>query len=239
MIIKGTRYLFYMFYTRLKGFKYEYIKKKEGIDKATEYAAKCMYSWAKFTVNIIGMKIVVKGKENIPKGPCVFIGNHTSILDVPVIFYSAGRQVGFVAKKEVLKVPVLSYWLLKGKCIALDRQNTRDAVRVINEGVKNLNDGYSMMIFPEGTRSLDGKTLPFKKGSFKLAIKAKVPIVPVTIDAAFTSFEKTGKFKPSTINVTYCKAIETSELTRDEEKNLSEDIRKIIINNLREEFRQE
>ena len=239
MIIKAIRYFFYMIYTRIKGFKYEYIERKDGIDKATEYAAKCMYSWAKFTVNIIGMNIVVKGKENIPKGPCVFIGNHTSILDIPVIFYTAGRQVGFVAKKEVLKVPVLSYWLVKGKCIALYRQNTRDAIRVINEGVENLKEGYSMMIFPEGTRSLDGKPLQFKKGSLKLAIKAKVPIVPVTIDAAFTSFEKSGKFKPSTINVTYCKAIETSELTKEEEKNLSEDIRQIIISNLREEFREE
>ena len=60
-------------------------------------------------------------------------------------------------------MPVLSYWLERGKCIALDRQNPRDGVRMINEGVKNLKEGYSMMIFPEGTRSLDGKTLPFKK----------------------------------------------------------------------------
>ena len=192
----------------------------------------------KFTINIIGMDIKINGKENIPEGPCVFIGNHTSILDIPTIFYSADRLVGFVAKKEVLKVPILSYWLSRGKCIPLDRQNPRDAVRVINEGVKNLKDGYSMMIFPEGTRSLDGKTLPFKKGSLKLAIKAKVPIVPVTIDAAFTSFEENNKFKPSTVNVTFCKPIETEGLTRDEEKTLAEDIRKIIISNLRKEFRE-
>ena len=238
MIIKTIKYFFYIIYTRLKGFKYEHIKRKYGIEKATEYAAKCMYLWSKFTVKTIGMDIVIKGKENIPDGPCVFIGNHTSILDIPTIFYSADRLVGFVAKKEVLKVPILSYWLSRGKCIPLDRQNPRDAVRVINEGVKNLKDGYSMMIFPEGTRSLDGKTLPFKKGSLKLAIKAKVPIVPVTIDAAFTSFEENNKFKPSTVNVTFCKPIETEGLTRDEEKTLAEDIRKIIISNLRKEFRE-
>ena len=195
-----------------------------------------MYLWAKFTINIIGMDIKISGKENIPEGPCVFIGNHTSILDIPVIFYSVDRLVGFVSKKEVLKVPVLSYWLARVKCIALDRQNPRDAIRMINEGVKNLNDGYSMMIFPEGTRSLDGKPLPFKKGSSKLAIKAKVPIVPVTIDASFTSFEKDKKFKPSIVNVTFGKAINTENLTRDEEKALPENIRNTIISNLREEF---
>ncbi len=238
MIIKGIRYLFYMVYARLKGFKYEHIKKKEGIEKATEYVRQCMYLWAKFTINIIGMDIKINGKENIPEGPCVFIGNHTSILDIPVIFYSVDRLVGFVSKKEVLKVPVLSYWLPRAKCIALDRQNPRDAIRMINEGVKNLKDGYSMMIFPEGTRSLDGKPLPFKKGSSKLAIKAKVPIVPVTIDASFTSFEKDKKFKPSIVNVTFGKAVNTENLTRDEEKALPENIRNTIISNLREEFRE-
>lgn len=238
MFLKGIKYLFYMLYARLKGFKYEYIKKKEGIEKATEYAKQCMQLWAKFTVNIIGIDVKVSGKENIPNGPCVFIGNHTSILDIPVIFYSVDRLIGFVSKKEVLKVPILRYWLPRAKCIALDRENTRDAVRMINEGVKNLHDGYSMMIFPEGTRSLDGKPLPFKKGSLKLAIKAKVPIVPVTIDGAFISFEKDRKFKPSVVNITFGKAIDTKNLTRDEEKTLSEDIRNTIISNLREEFRE-
>ena len=238
MLIKGVKYLFYMIYARLKGFKYEHIKRTQGLEKATEYASRSIYLWSKFTINVVGMDIRVEGRENIPDKTCLFVGNHTSILDIPVIFYSLNKPVGFIAKKEVLKIPILSYWLSRGKCIPLDRQNPRDAVRVINEGVKNLKDGYSMMIFPEGTRSLDGKTLPFKKGSLKLAIKAKVPIVPVTIDAAFTSFEENNKFKPSTVNVTFCKPIETEGLTRDEEKTLAEDIRKIIISNLRKEFRE-
>ena len=237
MLIKGVKYLFYMIYARLKGFKYEHIKRTQGLEKATEYASRSIYLWSKFTVNIVGMDIKVKGRENIPNGTCLFVGNHTSILDIPAIFYSLNRPVGFIAKKEVLKVPILRYWLSKGKCIALDRQNPRDAVKMISEGVKNLKDGYSMMIFPEGTRSLDGKTLPFKKGSMKLATKAKVPIVPVTIDASFTSFEDNNKFKPSTITVTFHKAIETVNLTKEEERTLSEDVRNIIIGSLRDEYK--
>ena len=237
MLIKGVKYLFYMIYARLKGFKYEHIKRTQGLEKATEYASRSIYLWSKFTINVVGMDIRVEGRENIPDKTCLFVGNHTSILDIPVIFYSADRHIGFISKKEVLKVPVLSYWLERGKCIALDRQNPRDAVRMISEGVKNLKEGYSMMIFPEGTRSLDGKTLPFKKGSMKLATKAKVPIVPVTIDASFTSFEENNKFKPSTITVTFHKAIETVNLTKDEEKTLSEDVRNIIIGSLREEYK--
>ena len=237
MIIKSIKYFFYMVYTRAKGFKYEYIKKFKSIDEATDYAGKSIRLWGRFTVDIIGMDINIKGKENIPEGPCVFIGNHTSILDIPVMLYSADRNIGFISKKEVLKVPVLGYWLKRGNCIPLDRENLRDAVRMINEGTKNLKEGYSMMIFPEGTRSKDGKPLPFKKGSLKLATKAKVPIVPVAIDGAFKSFEKDRKFKPSTVNVTFCKAIDTANITRDEEKNLAEDIRETIISNLSEEFR--
>ncbi|WP_347707725.1 lysophospholipid acyltransferase family protein [Clostridium sp. 1001271B_151109_B4] len=237
MLITGVKYLFYMIYTRLKGFKYEYIKRTQGLEKATDYASRSIYLWSKFTINVIGMDIRVKGRENIPDEPCLFVGNHTSILDIPVIFYSINKPVGFIAKKEVLKIPILSYWLSKGKCIALDRQNPRDAVRMISEGVENLKEGYSMMIFPEGTRSLDGKTLPFKKGSMKLATKAKVPILPVTIDASFTSFEDNNKFKPSTITVTFHKAIETVNLTKDEERTLSEDVRNIIIGSLRDEYK--
>lgn len=237
MLIKGVKYLFYMIYARLKGFKYEHIKRTQGLEKATDYASRSIYLWSKFTINVIGMDIRVKGRENIPDEPCLFVGNHTSILDIPVIFYSINKPVGFIAKKEVLKIPILSYWLSKGKCIALDRQNPRDAVRMISEGVENLKEGYSMMIFPEGTRSLDGKTLPFKKGSMKLATKAKVPILPVTIDASFTSFEDNNKFKPSTITVTFHKAIETVNLTKDEERTLSEDVRNIIIGSLRDEYK--
>lgn len=237
MIIKAIKYFFYMIYASIKGIKYEYIKKFIGIKEATDYAGKSIRLWAKFTIDIIGINIEVKGKENIPEGPCVFVGNHTSILDIPIILDSVDRQVGFISKKEVLKIPVLGYWLPRGKCIALDRENPRDAVRVISEGVINLKDGYSMMIFPEGTRSLDGKPLPFKKGSLKLATRAKVPIVPVTIDAAFTSFEKDKMFKPSTVKLTFGKAIITENLLKEEEKVLSENIRSMIIENLSEEFK--
>lgn len=236
-MIKFIKYFFYMISLRVKGLKYERIKRKEGIEKAVDYAHECMYEWSKFTVDTIGIDIVVKGKENIPEEPCLFIGNHTSILDIPVMACAVDRKIGFVSKKEILKVPVLGYWLLKARCISLDRENPRDAVRMINEGVKNLKDGYSMVIFPEGTRSKDGKPLPFKKGSVKLGTKAKAPIVPVTIDAAFLSFEKDKKFKPSTITVTFGKAIDTKNLTKEEEKSLTDNIRETIVSNLRDEFK--
>ena len=144
------------------------------------------------------------------------------------MFYTIDRLVGFVAKKEMLKSPVIGMWLEKAHCIPLDRENPREAIKTINYGVELLKKGYSLAIFPEGTRSKDGNIGEFKKGSLKLATKAKAPIVPIAIDRAYTSFEKDKKFKPSKIKVTFGNAISTAELTKEEEKTLNEDVRNII-----------
>ena len=228
MIIKGILYGAYMLNVRVKAIKHSWIKKYKGQEEADKYAQKTAYLWAKYTIKTIGIDLEVKGLENIPDEACVFIGNHTSILDIPIMFYKIDRLVGFVAKKEMLKAPVIGMWLEKAHCIPLDRENPREAIKTINYGVELLKKGYSLAIFPEGTRSKDGNIGEFKKGSLKLATKAKAPIVPIAIDRAYTSFEKDKKFKPSKIKVTFGNVISTAELTKEEEKTLNEDVRNII-----------
>ena len=228
MIIKGILYGAYMLNVRVKAIKHSWIKKYKGQEEADKYAQKTAYLWAKYTIKTIGIDLEVKGLENIPDEACVFIGNHTSILDIPIMFYTIDRLVGFVAKKEMLKAPVIGTWLEKAHCIPLDRENPREAIKTINYGVELLKKGYSLAIFPEGTRSKDGNIGEFKKGSLKLATKAKAPIVPIAINRAYTSFEKDKKFKPSKIKVTFGNAISTAELTKEEEKTLNEDVRNII-----------
>ena len=228
MIIKGVLYGAYMLNVRVKAIKHSWIKKYKGQEEADKYAQKTAYLWAKYTIKTIGIDLEVKGLENIPDEACVFIGNHTSILDIPIMFYTIDRLVGFVAKKEMLKAPVIGMWLEKAHCIPLDRENPREAIKTINYGVELLKKGYSLAIFPEGTRSKDGNIGEFKKGSLKLATKAKAPIVPIAIDRAYTSFEKDKKFKPSKIKVTFGNVISTAELTKEEEKTLNEDVRNII-----------
>ena len=228
MIIKGILYGAYMLNVRVKAIKHSWIKKYKGQEEADKYAQKTAYLWAKYTIKTIGIDLEVKGLENIPDEACVFIGNHTSILDIPIMFYTIDRLVGFVAKKEMLKAPVIGTWLEKAHCIPLDRENPREAIKTINYGVELLKKGYSLAIFPEGTRSKDGNIGEFKKGSLKLATKAKAPIVTIAIDRAYTSFEKDKKFKPSKIKVTFGNVISTAELTKEEEKTLNEDVRNII-----------
>lgn len=232
-IFKGIHYLLYMIVLRLKAIKLWYIRKTKGIEAGYEYSAKVGRDWADYTINrAIKMNVTVKGKENIPDRACCFIGNHTSILDIPLLMDSAERAMGFIAKKEMLKTPVIGYWMQQYHCVPLDRENAREAIKVIQQGAENLKNGYSMCIFPEGTRSKDGKVQEFKKGSLKLATKAKAPIIPVAIDGAYRAFEIDRKFKAIDITITFGKPIYTDNLNRDEEKALADRVRDIIVKEL-------
>lgn len=234
MVIKIIIYLFYMIYMSLKSIKLWIIKKIKGEKAAIEYTGRVAKDWARFTVKIIGLNITVKGKENIPKEPCCYMGNHTSILDIPVLINSVDKCMGFVAKKEMMKVPFFSFWLKQYKCIALDRENAREAMKSIKMGSEFIKEGYSMAIFPEGTRSKDGSLKEFKKGSLKLATLAKAPIVPVAIEGAYRAFEKDKKFKPIDLTITFSKPLYTENLTREEEKNLMDKVRDAVAENLNE-----
>ena len=230
MFFKKILYVFYMIGTIFKGIKHSYIKRFKGIEKGEAYLTKIFYQWAKFTLDTIGIEVSINGVDKIPKERCLFIGNHTSILDIPIMFYASNRMMGFIAKEETMKIPIISYWLKKSRCIPLNRSNAREAVKSISLGVEYLNEGYSMAIFPEGTRSEDGKIGEFKKGSLKLAIRSKAPIVPVAIEGAYKCFEEEGRFKPSKVKVTFGEPIFTKELTRKEEVILMDEVKKEIIN---------
>ena len=233
MLLRKIIYAFYVVLVIIKGLKYELIRKFKGKVSALEYAQKITYLWCKFTIKIIGIDLEVKGLENIPKEPCVFIGNHSSILDIPILLCTVNRNIGFISKKEILKTPIIGYWLTRTNCVAMDRENPRTALKAINDAVQNLKDGSSMAIFPEGTRNKEGKVGEFKKGSLKLATKAKAPIVPVSIERASRAFEDTKDFVPTKIKLVFGEAIDTKNLSKDEDLNLTDNIRNTIISNLK------
>lgn len=233
MLLKKIIYVFYVLWVMIKGLKYEYIRKIKGDTSALKYSQKTTYLWCKFTVKIIGIDLEVKGLENIPEEPCVFIGNHSSILDIPILLCTVNRNIGFISKKEILKTPIIGYWLRRTSCVALDRDNPRTAIAAINDAVQNLKNGSSMAIFPEGTRNKEGKVGDFKKGSLKLATKAKAKIVPVSIDRASRAFEDNREFNPTKIKLVFGEAIDTKNLSKEEEIHLTENIRNTIISNLK------
>ncbi|HCL4448085.1 TPA: 1-acyl-sn-glycerol-3-phosphate acyltransferase [Clostridium botulinum] len=220
---------FYMLLSLLRIIKLKYLKRKGNKEEIDRYINKSVLGWANFIVNGIGIKVNKKGLENVPDGPCLFVGNHQGLLDVPVVVSSLDKYVGFVAKKEMLKLKILTYWMKEMKCVFMDRQNVRAAVKTINEGVENLKNGYSMLIFPEGTRSRGENLGEFKKGSMKLGIKAGVPIVPIAINGTYNVLEANGRrIKAADVDLIICSPIYPNELSKEEQNNLSATIKDII-----------
>lgn len=178
-----------------------------------------VYPWAIFGgknwLRLSGMKVFVKGLEALePKETYVFIANHKSYLDTATLFVYAGRRIGFLAKKELLKVPVLGYGMSFVNIMAIDRSNAKRARETTEAATARIKSGVSFAIFAEGTRARPGELLPFKKGAFHMAVAAQVPIVPVAIKNTDLLMGKgTGQAKAGTIEVLFLSPIPTAGLS--------------------------
>ncbi|MGH4052418.1 MAG: lysophospholipid acyltransferase family protein [Clostridium sp.] len=221
-----------------KKFKFSKIKRDKSREEADTQLGVIATNWSKFIIKIAGLNLTVVGKENIPNEACLFVGNHQSNFDIPVILSNMNRITGAVAKKEMEKIPILSYWMREIHCVFMDRGNPREALKSISEGVENLKNGYSMLIFPEGTRSKSNNMGEFKKGSMRLAIKAGVPIVPVTIYDTYKAMEgNNGKIKKANAKLIIDKPIYLAEMSKQEKANISDVVQSIIQRNLDKEKR--
>jgi 1-acyl-sn-glycerol-3-phosphate acyltransferase len=128
-----------------------------------------------------GIRARVTGLENIPNGPCLFVCNHVSNVDPLALVPLIPRRVNVFLKKELFRIPILSYGMRLNGYICVDRANRKSAVASVESAIRHLREGVSVVIFPEGTRSPDGRLRPFKKGACVTAIEARVPVVPVSI----------------------------------------------------------
>ena len=200
-------------------FRVKYLYKKERIDEAKNLIYKCTSAWARSLLKLAGAKITTHGLENLPKDKTVlFVGNHQGNFDIPIYLSQMPHLIGFIAKVELEKVPLVSSWMSLMKCVFMDRSNLRKSGEAIIHGIKNLKSGYSMVIFPEGTRSKGDATGEFKSGSFKLATKAKCPIVPVTMKGSYKIMEHGNGpwIKPTSIEFFIHEAIDTAILSKEE-----------------------
>lgn len=225
----------YMGKTLLKKFKLERLKKDGNEDDVKQYINKTVEEWSKHVLNKVHANIEVIGKENITEETCLYVSNHQGNFDIPILLNILGKPVGFIAKKELLKFKTFSYWMKQINCIFMDRSNVRESMKSMNEGVEILKSGYSMVIFPEGTRSKGITVGEFKRGSMKLALKAGVPIVPITIDGSYKLLERNSEFDKSErkVRITIEKPIYPKELSKEQQNSLAEDVRKIIVNNIK------
>ena len=179
-----------------------------------------------------GSKATVIGAENIPVDrPVLFVGNHRSILDIVLAIKVIPVPVGFIAKMELEKIPLLRMQMRDINCLFLDRTDNRQGLKVILRAIELVKGGQSMFIFPEGTRSKEeGKFLPFHAGSFKIATKAKAAIVPVTFaGTAAILDDHFPKVKAAHAVIEFGAPIETAGMGRDEQKELPDRVRNLII----------
>lgn len=190
--------------------------------------------WAMSHVKMSGADVSVYGLENVPKDiPVVFISNHQSNFDVALIMSYVNKPTGFIAKVETLKIPLVRTWMGFINCVFMDRSSLKKSAQAIIEGVNILKAGHSLAIFPEGTRSKGGPVGDFKGGSFKLATKAKVPIVPITIKDSYKLMEANGnKIKPAKVEMYIHPMVETANLSKEELELLPAKVKDIIVSKL-------
>lgn len=186
-------------------------------------------SWGQYIFRINRSKMTVTGLENLPDhNRIIYIGNHQGYADIPFMMANLPATMGFIAKKELAKMPILGIWMAAIHCIFIDRGNFRKAMRDIETGIAEAEKGFPKVIFPEGTRSRCEKMGVFKPGSILLAAKAGLTIVPVTINGTWRMWEEKNRIVPTPIELTVHPYIETKDMNEDEQKQLCEKLRIIV-----------
>lgn len=193
----------------------------------------------RFILFLSGVKLTVIGQENIPKNePVLYVGNHRSFFDIVIGYTLVPNLTGFVAKKEMEKIPLLSNWMRKLYCLFLDRNDIKAGFKTILTGIDYIKNGISIWIFPEGTRNKDSEAslLPFKEGSLKIAEKSGCPIIPVAMHHTADIFENHfPKIKKTHVTVEFGTPIVLKELEKEERKFAGAFLQKQIEDMLRKE----
>ena len=205
-------------------------KKPEVCDKVSRSLIRWIFRVILF---FSGTKITVKGQENIPKDRAVlYIGNHRSYFDILVTYTTVPGSCGFVAKKELARIPLLKNWMDLIHCLFLDRSDIKQGLQMILSGCEEIKSGTSICIFPEGTRykGEEGGVGEFKNGAFRIAVKTGAPVVPVAISGARGLFEAHGnRATPGSIHIRILPPIRTVGMSKAEQKQLPEAVRQTIL----------
>lgn len=195
--------------------------------RAKDISSLHIVQWGfKVILKMTGVTTTVIGEENVPDEPVLFIGNHRSYFDILLTYSRCRRLTGYVAKKEMEKIPLLSTWMKNLYCLFLDRDNMREGLKTILQAIDYVKNGISICIFPEGTRNrTDAPLLEFHAGSLKIAEKAQCPIVPMTIANAEQIFEAHSPcIRKTKVIIEYGEPIETKNLDRTQQKALTSQV---------------
>lgn len=172
--------------------------------------------WASVILTISRVKVTLRGIENLERaGSYIYVANHASMFDVWILLVVLPGQVRFIFKKELTRIPIFGWILRHSGHVVIDRSSRRNFLNSLEAASKIIQNGKSVVVFPEGTRTVDGKLQAFKRGSFALAFKAMVPVVPVTINGSFKIFRKgSWKINRGNIEVVVGRPIEMSSFRK-------------------------
>lgn len=218
----------YLVKTLVDALKYNFFGKQGKLEEQKILLYNVTSKWAKSMIRLTGSTVEVIGVENIPEKNVLFISNHQSNFDIPLIIGYLPKLKGFIAKVELEKIPIISGWMKRLGCIFLDRNNKRKSVLAFKDGIEKLKNGETLVIFPEGTRSKGKEMGEFKKGSLQLALKSGVQIVPITINGSYKLLEEKNRIRKGHIKLIVHPPISTDFLTNEDKEELNDKIFNII-----------
>ena len=189
--------------------------------------------WARTVLLTSGVKVHVRGIEKIRSDRnYVYVSNHASMFDIPAILASVPDQIRIVYKKELEVIPIFGWGLKWGSYIGIDRGRGPKAMRSIEEAIEKIRNGASVLLYAEGTRTRDGKLQPFKRGAFNIAVRAGIPVVPLTINGTFPILPKGSiVIRPQSAELVLDDPIPVTGEGKEEEMRLMENVRTAIQRN--------
>ena len=175
-----------------------------------------------FFVRAVGVRVRVTGKERIPPQTCLFVANHTSSADAPAVVGAIPRRIAILLKKSLFSYPIVGWAFFSAGFIPVNRRERDSALESLDKAIESLKGGQSFLIYPEGTRSPDGRLQDFKKGAVVMAIKAGVPVVPVACSGAHRVMEKRSfKIRPGEIRCEFLEPIYPAGYTYERRDELN------------------
>jgi 1-acyl-sn-glycerol-3-phosphate acyltransferase len=179
-----------------------------------------------FISYIVGLRLRIEGREKVPQGVCLFLANHTSFVDPVAIVWAIPRRISILLKKSLFSIPIVGWAFRLAGFVPVDRSNRDAAIASVKLAAERIKQGNSFLAYPEGTRSYDGRLLPFKKGVFAMAIQAGALVVPMALAGAHRiAPKKSLRICPGQVVLRFGDPIDASEYTIEERDALSDRVR--------------
>jgi len=198
------------------------------VDRSGDFGHRCARAWSWLILKTTGVRVRVEGLDRLdPARSYVFAANHQSIYDIPIVFAALPYQLRIISKASIGKVPFLGWHLQRTGHVLVDR--AKPGAGTVRKMAKLVADGHSLIVFPEGTRSIDGAVARFKGGSFVIALDAGLPIVPISIvGSRHVMLKGTLMVKPGTVSLVVHEPIETTGIAREEVREFAGTVRDVV-----------